>query len=110
VKTVAEPLRRLPPVRDQAQLLRWLMELGPLRWSGWGDPEGVTWAELSAWQQASQTPLTPWQARALHALSAEYAAAAARALDPKAAAPRDAAADGGEVQGQVLAAFASLGA
>ena len=75
-----------------------------------GDPRPLPWPTLTAWQQASQTPLYPWQLRALRAMSEAYAGSAASASEPDCPCPDYVDPNRDLVRDQVTAAFAALGA
>jgi hypothetical protein len=105
-----DPRRDLPRLGDAAPLAAWLLELGPVCYAGMGEPTGVDWPALESWQRCTGTALTPWQARALVLLSADYAHQLRAAAAPDCPAPDYAPADAGGVRRQVLAVFGALGA
>jgi len=84
----ADP-RYMPEMPDPggaAYLLAYLFELGPASSTGMGTAP-ITHHELAAWRDLTGTPLQPWEARFLRALSREYVAEAAAAEDPMRPAP-----------------------
>ena len=53
-------------------LTRLLHSLGPAKGTGFG-LAGVSWTELRSWAIMTGLAINPWQADALHAMSAGYA-------------------------------------
>lgn len=64
----------MPPTAGGEWLLEWLFTAGPVQSDGMG-LRGLSWQELQAWRDLTATWITPWEARALHQLSAAYAGA-----------------------------------
>lgn len=80
------PLRDHPPVGWGEHLIGWLWDLGGCSLQGeWAT--GFDWSVLRSWAAMTATPVTAWEARALHQLSAAYAAEINAARDPDRPAP-----------------------
>lgn len=75
-------LLELPPVDAAGHLIGYLFEVGP---SSAG--EMITFQELEAWQNATGTRLTSWEAITLRKLSGAYLGELQAAEDPKRPAP-----------------------
>ena len=76
----------LPPPPAAAHLVDYLLEAGPVAYTGMGVvPLG--WQDITAWQASTGVSLTAWEARTLRHLSTEWASAAAEAEAPDAPAP-----------------------
>lgn len=67
----------LPP-NPAPHLIGWLVELGISEAAGMGMVP-LSWREIRAWQEATGITLSPWEARLLRTLSAEYLAEGRRA-------------------------------
>ena len=76
----------LPPPPAAAHLVDYLLEAGPVGYSGMGAvPLG--WVDIAAWQANTGVQLTAWEARTLRHLSTEWASASSEAEAPDAPAP-----------------------
>lgn len=61
----------MPPLDAGGYLIGYLFEAGPTMPGGMGSTV-LSWAEITAWQERTGTPLQPWESRFLRRLSAEY--------------------------------------
>ena len=75
----------MPPLSTPWFIER-LTEIGIVEPSGMGQGP-ISWTTLRAWQQLTGTPLAPWEARLLRALSAAFLAARNEGEDPLAQPP-----------------------
>jgi hypothetical protein len=71
----------LPGVDHGSQVLEWLHEVGPTEPSANG-PIAVTWREINAWKQATETAITREELVMLRKLSGEYVAQYNRSDNP----------------------------
>lgn len=77
----------MPPIPPAgAHIITHLFEAGPVM-AGPAGALALTWGEIEAWQRATATPLTPWEARTLRRISAAYAGELHAATEPDAPAP-----------------------
>jgi len=71
-----------PPVHaEAAYLCEHLFDAGPVSVGGMG-AVALTYADLQAWSQMTGTPVEPWEAQTLRAMSRAYVAEARAAEDP----------------------------
>jgi len=63
----------MPQIGAGAHLLEILFEVGPAKPVGMGGQVGIDETDLAAWQTNQCIALTPWEAKAIRALSREYA-------------------------------------
>lgn len=83
----------MPPVPGWARhLLDHFLEAGPASHAA-GGVVPLPFSEIVAWQQATDTELTPWEARLVRRLSVEYVTQYAVSDSPDAPAPWGAEAD-----------------
>lgn len=75
----------LPPLPD-AQLVEWLMEIGPIETGGMAGT-AISWITLDAWCNRTGIDLQPWQSRLLRRLSGDWLAETDRAKAPDCAPP-----------------------
>ena len=75
-------LLELPPIDAASHLIGYLFDIGP---STGG--EVVTYSEILAWQEATGTVLSSWEATTLRRMSGAYLGEAQDATDPQRPAP-----------------------
>ncbi len=61
----------MPDAGDAGYLIEFLLEIGPAN-SGQSGPEPISWPDILAWQQATQTELTGQELVQLRELSKAY--------------------------------------
>ena len=76
----------LPEVEHAAYLLQYLYEIGEARSYG-QTLAPIDWQEITAWQHATGTALTTWDARMIRHLSTIYVGMYIEAGDPNCPAP-----------------------
>lgn len=77
----------MPHIEAGAHLLEILFEVGPAKSSGMGQQVGIDEIDLLAWQYNQGITLTPWEAKAIRALSKEYAYMLGQASEANCPAP-----------------------
>jgi hypothetical protein len=75
----------MPPIRARWMFDR-LIEIGPVESSSAGSAP-LSWHEIRAWQEATFTPLSAWEARTLRRMSRDFLIESQRAEDPHCQAP-----------------------
>lgn len=81
------PMLDMPELEECAvYLVDWLHMAGTVG-SGMHGAVPLTWAELQAWAQLSDSQPTPWESSQLMAMSRAYAAMSSKATDPNCPAP-----------------------
>lgn len=73
----------MPEVAGAEWLIGWLFEAGPTSRGDMGI-RGLSWLELQAWRELSETWADAWEMRTLHKLSAAYASAYSESEKPHA--------------------------
>lgn len=61
----------LPELDDGMHIINALMSAGPMQAGAMG-PAALSWQEIQAWQQSTQTPVQPHELSMLRELSCEY--------------------------------------
>jgi hypothetical protein len=84
----------MPPTVGAEWMIDWLFQAGPVANDGIG-VRGLSWMELQAWRDLTETWADAWEMATLHRLSAEYAYARDRGSE-KDCEPYWSAADVGE--------------
>ena len=70
-----------PPISGCDYLISYLFEVGPTMAGSMGNAP-LSHSEIRAWQDNTDTDLTPWEARLLRRLSREYMGASSEAESP----------------------------
>ena len=76
-----QPQAELPGVDHGSQVLEWLHEVGPTG-QGMNGPVVISWQEINAWKQATETAITREELVMLRKLSGEYVAQYSRSDNP----------------------------
>ena len=107
LQAVGSPLAELPEVDGCEYLITYLMDVGPAANNGMGQAP-VSYSEIKAWAELTDTRLSPWDAEMIRRLSRVYVQESIRAKDPGAPAPYRDKLDTAQQRAAVVAGFKSL--